>query len=99
MRAYIKAENYYNKRQVTERQWLQADRRIRLQDTVQQNPVEDLEQVMGILEERRKLPRRVVLTRWLSSAEAVRLELNCRHVYINFLLTRLTKMRVTYWSY
>ena len=41
---------------------------------------------MGILEERHKLPRRVVLTRWLSSAEAVRVVLNCRHVYINFFI-------------
>jgi hypothetical protein len=41
---------------------------------------------MGILEDRHKLPRRVVLTRWLSSAEAIRIVLNCRHVYINFFI-------------
>jgi hypothetical protein len=36
------------------------------------------------LEERHKLPRRIVLTRWLSSAEAVRVVLNSRRVYKNF---------------
>ncbi len=37
-----------------------------------------------VLEERHKLPRRIVLTRWLSCAEAVRVVLNSRRVYINF---------------
>ena len=39
---------------------------------VVQNPVQELDHVMGVLEERHKLPRRIVLTRWLSCADAVR---------------------------
>jgi hypothetical protein len=39
---------------------------------------------MDVLEECHKLPRRIVLTRWLSSAEAVWVVLNSRRVCINF---------------
>ncbi len=39
-----------------------------------------------MLEERYKLPRRIVLTRWLSSAEAVRVALVCRDTYATFFM-------------
>ncbi len=47
----------------------------------QPNPVDELERIVALLEERHKLPRRIVLTRWLSCAEAVRVVLNCRDMY------------------
>ncbi len=48
------------------------------------NPQVELDRVMALLQERHKLPRRVVLTRWLSSAEAVRAVLTCRDTYALF---------------
>ncbi len=55
-----------------------------------QNPVAELDHIMTILEERHKLPRRIVLTRWLSCAGAVRVILNCRDVYTNFFSNETT---------
>jgi hypothetical protein len=55
-----------------------------------QNPVVEFDRVMTILEERHKLPRRIVLTRWLSCADAVRVILNCRDVYTNFVSNETT---------
>ena len=52
-----------------------------------QNPVEELERVMDVLEERHKLPKKIVLTRWLSCADAVRVILSCRDVYTEFFLS------------
>ncbi len=72
----IDLENNYQKEQ--------AARRVRPPDIEQLNPVEELEQIMTSLEERHKLPRRVVLTRWLSSEDAIRVILNSRLVYINY---------------
>ena len=69
MRELISFENAYNKRQATQR--LQAERRrVPHPDIVRPNPVEELEQVMDMLLESTKLPRRIVLTRWLSCADA-----------------------------
>ena len=83
MRELISFENAYNKRQATQR--LQAERRrVPHPDIVRPNPVEELEQVMDMLLESTKLPRRIVLTRWLSCADAVRVVLNSRLVYINY---------------
>ncbi len=48
------------------------------------NPDDDLEEVLKVLEERHKLPRRVVLTRWLSSADAVKVALTSRDTYTQF---------------
>jgi hypothetical protein len=48
------------------------------------NPDDDLEDVLKVLEERHKLPRRVVLTRWLSSADAVNVVLTSHDTYIQF---------------
>ncbi len=70
----IDLENNYQKEQ--------AARRVQIPDIVQLNPVEELEKIMTSLEERHKLPRRVVLTRWLSSDDAIRVILNSRLVYI-----------------
>ena len=50
----------------------------------QPNPVDELERIVTVLEERHNLPRRIVLTRWLSCAEAVRVVVNCRDVYTVF---------------
>ena len=76
MRYMIDLENNYHKEQ--------AACRARRPDIVQLNPVEELERLMTSLEERHKLPRRVVLTRWLSSDDAIRVILNSRLVYINY---------------
>jgi hypothetical protein len=48
------------------------------------NPDDELERILKVLEERTKLPRRIVLTRWLSSAEAVKVVLSCRDAYTVF---------------
>ena len=50
------------------------------------NPDDELTDVLAVLEERYKLPRRIVLTRWLSSAEAVRVALICRDTYATFFM-------------
>jgi hypothetical protein len=64
-------------------------RRPALRNTVR-NPHDDLEAVLSVLgEERHKLPRRrIVLTRWLSSADAVRGVLTSRETYALFFLTK-----------
>jgi hypothetical protein len=82
MRDMITHENEYNKRQATQR--LQREALPRLPDIVRQNPVEELEVVMENLIERHKLPRLIVLTRWLSCADAVKVVLHSRLVYINY---------------
>ena len=48
------------------------------------NPDDDLDEVLKVLEERHKLPRRVVLTRWLSSADAVKVVVTSRDTYTQF---------------
>jgi hypothetical protein len=40
--------------------------------------VDALEDVLTVLLERLKLPRRILMTRWLSTADAVRVVLNAR---------------------
>ncbi len=82
MREFITFENAYNKRQATQR--LQAARRVPHTDIVRPNPVQELEEVMDTLMESTKLPRRIVLTRWPSCADAVRVGLNSRLIYINY---------------
>jgi hypothetical protein len=58
-----------------------------------QNPVEELERVIAVLEERYKykLPKKIVLTRWLSCADAVRVILSCRDVYTEFFLSETSE--------
>ena len=56
-----------------------------------QNPVEELERVMAVLEEQYKLPKKIVLTRWLSCADAVRVILSCRDVYTEFFLNETSE--------
>jgi hypothetical protein len=83
MRELITFENAYNKRQAAQRQQAE-ERRVPHQVHLLPNPVEELEQDMDMLLETSKLPRRIVLTRWLSRADAVRVVLNSRFVYITF---------------
>jgi hypothetical protein len=78
----ITFENAYNRNKTTQR--LHAERRVPRTDIVRPNPVQELEEVMDTLMERTKLPRRIVLTRWLSCADAVRVVLNSRLIYINY---------------
>ena len=61
---------------------------------VRSNPQEELDRVMAVLEEQHKLPRKVVLTRWLSSAEAVRVVLTCHDTYALFFDARVAQKRV-----
>ena len=81
MREYIASENRVNQQN---QQRVQAERMRAPPAIVAANPVVELERVLGLLEERHKLPRKVVLTRWLSCAEAVRVVLNCRDLYYHF---------------
>jgi hypothetical protein len=75
MREYIASEN---------RVIQQNRQQVQAEPIEVHNPVVELERVLGLLEERHKLPRKVVLTRWLSCAEAVRVVLNCRDLYYHF---------------
>jgi hypothetical protein len=54
------------------------------------NPQDALEEVLGVLVERHKLPKHVVMMRWLSTADAVRVVLNCRDLYIIFFTMKKT---------
>jgi hypothetical protein len=68
MRAYLAAENIA----IIERQTrVQAERRKAPTAIVADNPVVQLKRILGILEEQHKLPKKIILTRWLSCAEAV----------------------------
>ncbi len=81
---------------------LKRNRDERLQSgPVLRDRVEELDHIFGVLlEERHKLPRRTVLTRWLSSTEAARIVLNklSRRAYIKQLLTRTTDLPITFWN-
>ena len=55
------------------------------------NPNEALERVLSQLEEQHKLPRRLVLTRWLSSAEAIKVVTTSRETYKNFFAEETTE--------
>jgi hypothetical protein len=48
------------------------------------NPDEELQRILATLEEQHKLPRRIVLTRWLSSREAIKVIVTSRETYKNF---------------
>ncbi len=48
------------------------------------NPDEELQRILATLEEQQKLPRRVVLTRWLSSREAIKVIVTSRETYKKF---------------
>jgi len=48
------------------------------------NPEEQLEDVITLLEEQHKLPRRIILTRWLSSLDAVKVLVTSCETYKNF---------------
>ncbi len=47
------------------------------------NPEEQLEDVIKLLEEQQKLPRRIILTRWLSSLDAVKVMVSSCETYTN----------------
>jgi hypothetical protein len=63
IREFIDVENKANKQT---RLRLQAEHSGAASIRDIQNPVDELERVMALLEERHKLPRKIVLTRWLS---------------------------------
>jgi hypothetical protein len=85
MRSMIDLENTYQKQQAARRRQAElAACRVRPHDVIQQDPVEELERVLSSLEENHKLPRHVVLTRWLSSDDAIWVILNSRLVYTHY---------------
>jgi hypothetical protein len=79
MRDFITVENEAKQARLRVRLQAGHGRAAPIRD--QQNPVDELERIMALLEKRHKLPRKIVLTRWLSCAEAVRLILNARDFY------------------
>ena len=81
IREFINVENEANRQA---RLRVQAEHRRPAPVRDQRNPVDELERVMALLEERHKLPRKIILTRWLSCAEAVRVILQSRDVYTVF---------------
>ena len=86
MREYIASENRVIQQN---RQHVQAER-MRAPPAIEiHNPLVELERVLDLLEEQHKLPRKVVLTRWLSCAEAVRVVLNCRDLYYHFFFNEI----------
>ena len=48
------------------------------------NPADALENTLKVLEEQHKLPRRIVMTRWLSSVEAIKVLVTSRLTYQYF---------------
>ncbi len=48
------------------------------------NPADALENTLKVLEEQHKLPRRIVMTRWLSSVEAIKVLVTSRLTYQDF---------------
>ena len=81
MRDYLATENVA----IIQRQKrVQAERRRAPPAIVAENPVVELERILDILEEQHKLPKKIILTRWLSCAEAVRVVFRCRDAYYNF---------------
>ena len=81
VRSYLATENVA----IIERQKrVQAERRRAPTVIVPANPVVELERIMGILEEQHKLPKKIILTRWLSCAEAVRVVFRFSDLYNNF---------------
>jgi hypothetical protein len=82
IREFINVENEANRQA---RLRVQAEHRRRVPVRDQRNPVDELERVVVLLEERHKLPRKIIQTRlWLSCAEAVRVILKSRDVYTVF---------------
>jgi hypothetical protein len=81
MREYINAENADY---IEQQRRAKAERRRAPPGNVIRNPVDELGNILGVLEERHKLPRRIAMTRWLSCGDAVRVAFNCRWVYINY---------------
>ena len=61
-------------------------------DEVNPVAVDALEEVLNVLTERFKLPKRIVQTRWLSTTDAGRVVLNARDVYINFFFSEETDL-------
>jgi hypothetical protein len=94
MREYIASENRANQQA---QQRVQAERMRVPPAIVADNPAVELERVLGLLEERHKLPRKVVLTRWLSCVEAVRVVLNCRVLFYHFFVELLEDSAVIAW--
>jgi hypothetical protein len=81
LKDYLATENAEN---IERRRRLEAEGRRVPSAHNEVNPVDALEDVLTVLLERLKLPRRIVMTRWLSTVDAVRVVLNARDVYINF---------------
>jgi hypothetical protein len=81
MREYINSENADF---IEKQRRAKAERRRAPPGNVIRNPVDELGNILGVLEERHKLPRRIAMTRWLSCGDAVRVAFNCRWVYINY---------------
>jgi hypothetical protein len=84
MRDYIDLLSRNNNEARLRAQAAERQGRRTIRGVIVQNPVVELDRVMALLEEKHKLPRRVVLTRWLSCADAVRVMLKCREVYTEF---------------
>jgi hypothetical protein len=59
-------------------------RRLPLLEREHRNPYDALESTLNVLEEQHKLPRRVVMTRWLSSADAIKVLVTSRGTYQDF---------------
>ena len=74
------------KRKRALREFIAAEnvRRASQQKRAISNPDDELETVMETLRERYKLPRHIVLTRWLSSERAIHVLVVCRPAYCVF---------------
>jgi hypothetical protein len=73
-----------NRTRVERQRQVQAEGRRAPRIVAAENPVPVLERILGVLEELHKLPKKIIMTRWLSCAEAVKVVLNSRNVYYNY---------------
>ena len=81
-----KLREYLEQKNATIRvnQRLTARQNRRLLEREVRNPVDALENTLKVLEEQHKLPRRIVMTRWLSSVDAIKVLVTSRTTYQDF---------------
>jgi hypothetical protein len=80
LREYLEQKNAG----IRENQRQTARQARRLLEREVRNPDDALENTLKVLEEQHKLPRRIVMTRWLSSVDAIKVLVTSRTTYQDF---------------
>ncbi len=80
LREYLEQKNAT----IRENQRQTARENRRLLEREHRNPADALENTLKVLAEQHKLPRRIVMTRWLSSVKAIKVLVTSRSTYQDF---------------